>query len=82
MATDPRSPFCWRDAPRPSIFADDVRFLANKSGKSASQTAVESVAKVVKATGKNPGTIKGISRAERKGLRGAGGAYLHRSGSQ
>jgi hypothetical protein len=60
--TDPRSAFNWRNNPRPSIFSSDSRFTAGaKSGKAMTQIASESVVKITARTGRNPGTIKGLS---------------------
>jgi hypothetical protein len=60
--TDPRSAFNWRNNPRPSIFSSDSRFTAGaKSGKAMTQIASQSVVKITARTGKNPGSIKGLS---------------------
>lgn len=55
------SPFHWNRDPRPSIFATDSAFLANKSGKTQSQTSSEAVSRHIKATGRSPGSIRGLS---------------------
>jgi hypothetical protein len=60
--TDPRSAFNWRNNPRPSIFSSDSRFTAGaKSGKAMTQIASESVVKITAKTGRNPGSIRGLS---------------------
>jgi hypothetical protein len=60
--TSSLSAFRWREFPRPSIFASDVRFTAGaKSGKAMTQIASQSVVKITARTGKNPGSIKGLS---------------------
>lgn len=62
--SDPRSAFNWARDPRPSIFATDIAFTGSKkTGKSLNQTATESVEKVTKRDGRNPGSIRGISAA-------------------
>lgn len=53
--------FHWRDDPRPSIFATDPAFRANNSGKTQSQTSSEAVSRHMQATGRSPGSIRGIS---------------------
>jgi hypothetical protein len=54
--------FRWREDPRPSIFARDTHFTGNRSsGKTQSQTSSEAVQRFTKATGRSPGSIRGIS---------------------
>lgn len=51
-----------------SIFSADIRFVGvGKQKKSFSQLGSENIERKTKATGKHPGTIKGISRKERRG---------------
>lgn len=78
MVKNPNSAFHW-DNGESSIFADDARFLATKNGKSIAQTRSESVTRAIKDTGKSPGTIRGISRAERQAAKSSN-PHLHRSG--
>lgn len=53
----PKSPFHWRDDPRPSIFATDMYFRAKGAeGKSGSQIATDFV-EAQRGLGKMPGTI-------------------------
>lgn len=57
-----QSAFNWRNNPRPSIFATDPTFCGTKkTGKTMSQVSSESVEKVTKRTGKNPGSIYHLS---------------------
>lgn len=55
-----RNGFCW-DNGIPSIFANDPAFLANKNGltRTAQQTVV--VERIAQKTGRNPGTMTGLS---------------------
>ena len=53
------NPFNWRDDPRPSIF------LADGDAATRSRRASEAVDRKTLATGKNPGSITGISKADR-----------------
>lgn len=59
--TSSLSPFRWKENPRPSIFAGDSNFTGNKKGKTQSQVASEVVDRVTAQTGRNPGSIRGIS---------------------
>lgn len=55
-------PFHWREHPRDSIFMEDKSFTYGAgSGKSMSHISSESVERITKRTGRNPGTIGGIS---------------------
>lgn len=54
--------FNWKKDPRPSVFAADARFVANKHGKSVSQTASESQQEYEAKNGKSRGTVYGISK--------------------
>ena len=55
------SAFRWKDNPRPSIFCGDGAFAARADGKTASQSASESVDRITRETGRNPGSVFGIS---------------------
>lgn len=62
------SPFDWKG--KPSIFADDLGMkVRTTDGKSMSQVRSETIARKTKATGRNPGTIKGLSKRADKALR-------------
>lgn len=69
------SAFHWRENPRPSIFAEDRAFTPTVTGathqQNSSQVAQRYITAEVKRTGRNPGTLTGITRAERLGKRGA-----------
>lgn len=57
----PKSPFHWRDDPRPSIFYQDYTFRAKGAdGKSGSQIATEFV-ESQRVVGKMSGTIPNLS---------------------
>jgi hypothetical protein len=73
------SAFNWRTG-TPSIFASDARFTTLSSGKSRQQTTTEAVERKTKKTGRNPGTIRGISRADK--AKASPKAYAKRSGVQ
>ena len=57
------NPFNWRDDPRPSIF------LADGDAATRSRRASEAVDRKHAATGVNPGTLRGISKAERANIK-------------
>lgn len=62
MTSSCLSPFRWREFPRPSIFAGDTYFCGNKTnGKTQSQVSSESVDRTTARTGRNPGSIMGLS---------------------
>lgn len=69
------SPFRWAEYPRASIFATDRAFVPTVTGathqQNSSQAAQRYITAEVKRTGRNPGTLTGITRAERLGKRGA-----------
>jgi hypothetical protein len=68
--------FTWNDG-EPSIFATDRTARGVKGGKSYTQVASEAVARKTKRTGKNPGTIAGLSKAADAVLADRfGGVYL------
>lgn len=52
--------FNWQTG-RPSIFSLDKAFTGTKAGKTMSQVVSESVVSQTKRTGRNPGTIAGLS---------------------
>jgi hypothetical protein len=54
--------FNWNDG-TPSIFAGDRAARGTKNGESWSHVATKAVKTKEKATGKNPGTVYGISKA-------------------
>jgi hypothetical protein len=62
--TAPRSPFLW-DTGEPTIFREP-QFTGTKKrpGKTISQINSETVARITRETGRNPGTITGISRKQ------------------
>lgn len=51
--------FDWKGAP--SIFSRSLSFTATASGRTRSETVSESIARKAKRTGRNPGTITGLS---------------------
>lgn len=53
------NPFMWRQNPRPSIFLDDG------DAATRSRRASETVDRLTKESGRNPGTLTGISKASR-----------------
>lgn len=58
------SPFLFRQHVRPSLFATDPAFYKGAStGKTAGQISTEAVERFTLATGRNPGSIFGISSA-------------------
>lgn len=63
------SPFRWAEYPRASIFATDRAFVPTVTGathqQNSSKAAQSYIAAEVKRTGRNPGTLTGISKAER-----------------
>lgn len=63
------NPFEWAKNPRPSIFAGDAAFIARSNGLTHSQTSSvvssATVEKVTAKTGRNPGTVHGLRRADR-----------------
>lgn len=63
MADTPRSPFDIRG--QSSSFVKDARFVARKSGKSQSQIAADTVERLTRLHGVNPGKIIGLSRKDR-----------------
>lgn len=54
-------PFHWHENPRPSVFATDSKFVGYSTGKTASQTMSEATDRKTAATGRNPGTVYGMS---------------------
>lgn len=74
MTASRRSAFYWRTG-EPSIFATDSAFTPTITGathqQNSSQAAQRYITAEVKRTGRNPGTLTGITRAERLGKRGA-----------
>jgi hypothetical protein len=67
---DLRSPFLWAQRSEPSIFADDVKFATSRGkqatrGQLSGDGARRHVEHMVATTGRNPGTIQGITRAEK-----------------
>lgn len=61
------SAFNWQAEGRPSIFATDSRFVpVGKQQKGHSQLQTESIARRTRETGRNPGTLRGISRKAAK----------------
>lgn len=57
------SPFDWKSEVRDSIFASDPDFRpCGKQKKSHSQIQTEVIARQMKKTGKNPGTLTGIGQ--------------------
>ena len=67
MPTPAQSPFNWQG--QPSIVADDPDFRATRSGLTQAQACSAAGSGVVKRhierTGRSPGTIPGLLRAER-----------------
>lgn len=62
MTASRNSAFFWYERREPSIFATDSAFTGcKKTGKTHSQSASEAVDRYVEKTGKNPGSISGIS---------------------
>lgn len=63
------SAFYWRENNRPSIFAEDRTFTPTVTGathqQNSSNAAQKYIAAEVKRTGRNPGTLTGISKASR-----------------
>lgn len=60
------SPFDWKSEVRDSIFAADPNFRpCGKQQKSHSQIQTEVIARQVRKTGKNPGTLTNIERKPR-----------------
>ncbi len=63
------NPFQWAKNPRPSIFTSDTAFVARANGLTHSQTSSvvssATVEKVTAKTGRNPGTVHGLRRADR-----------------
>ena len=57
------NPFEWAKNPRPSIFLGQPGFPPD--GKTRSQQASEAVDRRTAATGRNPGTVAGLRRADR-----------------
>lgn len=65
MTRDPRSPFNWRDDPRPSIFANDPYFRAKgPEGKTTGQIMTDFVERQ-RAKGIEPGTIHNLGKPTR-----------------
>lgn len=57
------SAFNWKNEVRDSIFASDPNFRpCGKQRKSHSQLQTEVIARKMRETGKNPGTLTGIGR--------------------
>jgi hypothetical protein len=67
---DLRSPFLWKHNTEPTVFAKDHAFRAT-GGKQATRGQLSGdgarrhVEHMVATTGRNPGTIVGLSRADR-----------------
>ena len=63
------SPWNWRENKTPAIFARDPYFRPTVTGLTRSETtsvvATRTIDRTVKRTGVNPGTLRGITRAER-----------------
>lgn len=58
------SPFRWREHQRPSIFLEDGPFtIGAKTGKTMSIIQSETVERITRETGRNPGSIRKISKA-------------------
>jgi len=56
------NPFLYASHPRDSIFMSDTKFTGcKKNGKTASQVSAASVEAITARTGRNPGSIRGIS---------------------
>jgi hypothetical protein len=72
-----RSP--WPSTAGDSIFAGDPVFRPLKSGKTMSQTTTETVERITRETGKNPGTQRGIARREKLTNRSSN-PHLHKTG--
>jgi hypothetical protein len=61
MTASRMSAFYWNTG-ESTVFAQDSRFTGNrKNGKTASQVSSETVARLTEETGKNPGSIAGLS---------------------
>jgi hypothetical protein len=74
------SPFNWRDG-RPSIFLGDTAFPPPRpDGKSRNQAISEAVDRFTKKTGRNPGTVRWISREDKKAARASRATRHYRSG--
>jgi hypothetical protein len=65
-----RSPFLWREDKSPTIFANDPRFPAPPAPgkKTKSQAISQRVDAITKATGRNPGTIYGLTKPTGRSL--------------
>lgn len=71
-----RSPFRFREFPRPSIFGTDSAFCpVGKQGLSMSHIQSATTARITRETGRSPGTVHGLSAAADQKI----AAHLHRT---